>query len=251
MAKDDTSALRLSDVSEALALLTRLPVQMGAARGNRAAWAWPLVGVVTGAIAGMVAGVSLWLGLPLQIAAGLAIASQILATGALHEDGLADCADGFWGASTTPNRLKIMKDSHIGTYGVLALVLSVGLRWQALAFVMSYGHIFGPVIVAGVVSRTPMLVLMARLPFARADGLARHVGQPSGQTMGLGLVVAAIATLIFGGFWALPLAVLVVLLSWAWERLAMAKIGGQTGDVLGSAQQVTEIIALAAIAAML
>ena len=251
MAKDDIRPLRPADLTEALVLLTRLPVRMGRPRGATSAWAWPLVGIVIGALAGMVAGVALFLGLPLQIAGGLALATQIICTGAMHEDGLADCADGFWGGQDRDRRLGIMKDSQIGTYGVLALILSVGLRWQALVILMSYGHVFGPLLAAGVLSRAPMLVLMYAMPFARADGLARHVGQPGQNVMLIGVTAALIALLFTIGFWAIPLTIVVAMVTAGWGLLARAKIGGQTGDVLGAAQQLAEVAALLTLAALL
>jgi adenosylcobinamide-GDP ribazoletransferase len=127
---------------------------------------------------------ALWLGLPPGIAAGLALGAGILMTGALHEDGLADCADGFWGGHTAERRLEIMKDSRIGAYGVLALILVIGLKWLALAALIEHGALWAAVLVPACSAGAAMAWVMASLPFAREDGLARHVGRPSKSARG-------------------------------------------------------------------
>jgi len=169
----------------------------------------------------------------------------------LRSHGLADSADGFWGGQTRARRLEIMKDSRIGSYGVLALVLSLGLRWGALAAILEAGGLFAPLIAVAVLSRAPMAVLMAALPNARGAGLAQSVGRPGQDSATLGLLLAlGLAFMALGGavlaplFWA-------ALASIALAAAAKAKIGGQTGDILGAAQQVAEIAALLALAATL
>ena len=133
----DTLAMWWRDTRLAAAFLTRLPLAPeGAGSGKAladAARAFPIVGAAVGLAAGAALSVASWLGLhPLACAlVGLAVAA--LVTGALHEDGLADVADGFGGGRTRAAKLKIMRDSRIGAYGVLALVFSVGLRAAALA----------------------------------------------------------------------------------------------------------------------
>ncbi len=251
MSKDDTAAIKMGDLSEALVLLTRLPVTMGTPRGANAAWAWPLVGLATGLIAATVAGLAVLVGLPYQVAGGLAITAQILATGAMHEDGLADCADGFWGGHDPAGRLTIMKDSQIGTYGTLALGLSVLLRWQCIVALISFGHLFWPLMVAGVASRGAMLAVMATMDFARDTGLARQVGQPNRRCLHIGLLASAIVMVMGAGFMALPVAIVTGLAAWGSAALAKAKIGGQTGDVLGATQQICEFGALACLVALL
>lgn len=96
----DRLSQRWADVQLALALLTRLPLPGQALpdRGAGAAWAWPLAGVAVGGLAALTAALALAVGLPATVAAALALAVQALATGAMHEDGLADTADGLWGA---------------------------------------------------------------------------------------------------------------------------------------------------------
>ena len=243
----------LTDLRLALALLTRLPLPHlpdGAfAHQARAVWAYPLAGAVTGAIACACAALALWLGLSPALAAGLAIAAQIITTGAMHEDGLADMVDGVWGGWTRDRRLEIMKDSQIGTYGVLALILSLGLRWQALILLLPLSPLV--LIATGAFSRAGLPALMAALPHARDSGLSHSVGRPAiwpvWVALALGLGVALIA---LGPFVLLP----VVLGSGAAGlvgTVARAKLGGQTGDVLGATQQMVELILLLTLVALL
>lgn len=244
----------LHDLPAALGLLTRLPVPVDApramARGAAAAWAYPLAGAVVGAIGGVVYAVAVWLGLPAALAAGLAVAALVVTTGALHEDGLADTADGLWGGWTRDRRLEIMRDSRIGTYGVMALVLVIGLRTGALA-ALSPGTVWLALVGGGALSRAAMVGVWSMLPPARTDGLSATTGQPRAVTawlsLGLGIGIAALACGMAGVIAALTGLAGAVLVG----LVARAKIGGQTGDVLGAAQQIAEIATLLALVALL
>ncbi|GKY88718.1 adenosylcobinamide-GDP ribazoletransferase [Sinisalibacter aestuarii] len=242
---------RPGDIAEALALLTRLPVRAGPPRGAAAAWAWPLAGLAVALIAGLAGWIALAFGVPVGVAAGLVLAAQIAATGALHEDGLADSADGLWGGHDPARRLDIMKDSHIGSYGVLALGLSLLLRWSALSALIGAGWLFAPLIAAAALSRAPMAVLAAALPNARGSGLSSHVGAPDQATATLAVALAALLALLAVGWAMLAPLFWVALAGIAIAALARARIGGQTGDILGASQQLGEIAALAALASAL
>jgi adenosylcobinamide-GDP ribazoletransferase len=245
--------LHPGDLGAAVTLLTRLPWPLPAAhaRGARAAWAWPLAGALVALLAWGAGALLLWAGLPPAIAAGGALAAAIVVTGALHEDGLADCADGFWGGATRERRLEILRDSRIGSYGVVALVLVIGMRWIALAALFDAGGALAALIAVAMVSRGAMAGVMAALPFAREDGLAVHVGRPSRATAGTAGIVALVGTVLAVGFPGLAVAVLGALAAGALALLAHAKVGGQTGDVLGAAQQAAELVALLACVALL
>lgn len=249
MARSDPLATA-GDIPAALALLTRLPIPADHTRGVRAAWAWPLAGALVGAIAATVGGLTLWLGLPAPLVAALVVATQVVVTGALHEDGLADVADGFWGGHDTARRLEIMKDSRVGSYGVIALVLSLLARWAALTALLPFGGLFWLLVATGLLSRAPVGVLMAAMPNARGTGLAQSVGRPSQATATLGVIVALIAAFLCLGTAALAPILWAALATLAVAAIAKAKIGGQTGDVLGTTQQLCEIAALAALAAI-
>lgn len=244
---------QVEDVPAAIGFLSRLPVRVNPdwaqKRGARSAWAYPLAGAAIGALSGMVGLISLWLGLGPGLSAGLALVSLVMITGGLHEDGLADTADGFWGAASPLRRLEIMKDSRIGTFGVLALVLSILLRWSALAHLFGNGQVFWVLVGAAALSRAPLPLIMQSLPNARGAGLSADQGQPGDPAvwgaLGLGALLGVVS--LGGGVVMSALAAAVV--AFAFGRVAVAKIGGQTGDVLGAIQQVAEIAILAVLVA--
>ena len=124
------------DIGDALRFFTRVPVGDPGASApldiNRFAWAAPVAGAVVGLIGALALALTGLLGLPPLMRAGLATAALVAATGALHEDGLADVADGFGGGATRAMKLDIMRDSRIGAYGAIALTLALILRVGAL-----------------------------------------------------------------------------------------------------------------------
>jgi adenosylcobinamide-GDP ribazoletransferase len=219
----------------------------------------PLVGVVIGLIpAGVLLG-ALALRLGPLVAAGLSVAALVLVSGALHEDGLADTADGFWGGRTRERRLEIMRDSRVGSYGALAIALSLGLRvllLGTLADRLPPLAVATLVILVAALSRTAGLLPLALLRPARADGASATVGQPTRGTLAvacllMALVAAALTALgrltpVGVGLAALAAigAALIV------TRLSARAIGGQTGDVAGAAQQAAEVAALLAMLAV-
>ncbi len=248
MRKNDTRLFSLGDVGLAMVLLTRLPMPTLPARAfsrqAKAVWAFPVPGIAVAGCAIAVGWLSMRAGLPPTVVAGLVLCFQILLTGAMHEDGLADTADGFWGGYTRERRLEIMKDSHIGTYGVLALALSVGLRWATLAALIPLAGLI-PILAVAVLSRAAMPILMIALPNARGGGLSNSVGKPpiDSALAGGGLALAMSAFLI-GIAPTLILVIVGTATLVAIAILAQIKIKGQTGDVLGATQQVLENILL-------
>lgn len=241
------------DVAAAIGLLTRLPVRVDGARamarGARAAWAWPIAGALVAALAGAAGVVALWIGLPALVAAGLVVAAQAMLTGAMHEDGLADCADGFWGGWTPDRRLAIMKDSRTGAYGVVALVLVLLLRVTLLAALMA-GPWWAAVAALGAMSRVPMAALQAMLRPARPGGLSDRAGRPPAATVWLAAGVALLIALAGMGVAAVAVVAVVAVVTALWGVTARAKIGGQTGDVLGASQQLAEVAGLMALVAL-
>jgi adenosylcobinamide-GDP ribazoletransferase len=242
------------DPLAALGLLTRLPVPVNGdramARGAAAAWAYPLAGAVVGGLGGAVHWFAVALGLPPTVAAGLTLAALVVITGALHEDGLADTADGLWGGWTPARRLEIMRDSRIGTYGVVALVLSLGLRAGALAALPGPAAL--PALIAcGALSRAAMVTVWAALPPARRDGLSAGTGRPDPRAAALGLALALSIAATLCGAPGMVAALAALAGAGLIGAIARAKIGGQTGDILGAAQQVAEIAALVVLVALL
>lgn len=237
----ETVLIRLrDDILTGAGLLTRLPLPTHQPAGIRAAWSWPLIGLVVGGIAVATGAGALWLGLSAGAAAIVLLLVQVLVTGGLHEDGLADTADGLWGGWTRERRLEIMRDSRIGSYGVIALVLALLARWTAVVQLIATGH-WGAVVAAAVLSRAVLPGVMALVPPARTDGLSKGVGRPELTTavLSAGLALLIGFCLIGGGVAVAALITCGVAL--VLTRLAMARIGGQTGDILGAVQVVAEI----------
>lgn len=250
MTRDDNVAFIRADLISAFGLLSRLPLPQSAVTpSSRAAWAWPVVGATIGACAAASASVALALSLPAGVVAAIALATAALLTGGLHEDGLADTADGLFGGWTRERRLEIMKDSRIGSYGTLALLLVTMMRWSALTALIAAGQHWAALIAAGALSRAPMAVLITALPNARGAGLAHATGVPPRGAVMAALLIAATFALLCTGSGLLGMAALAAVTTLALGRLARARIGGQTGDILGASQQLAEAAAFAMAAA--
>ncbi len=222
--------------------------QRAMARGAASAWAYPLVGVIVGVILAAATAIMIWTGIPSGIVAGLVLAGSVIITGAMHEDGLADSADGLWGGWDKARRLEIMKDSHIGVFGVCAIALSLLIRWLALVVIVSTGAYWVAFIAVSALSRASMVVLMGTMPNARDGGLSKSVGRPTHATVWLAIVIAAGFAVLCGYPWAI---VVTAFTAFFCGLVAKAKIGGQTGDILGATQQLTEIATLIAIVTMI
>lgn len=237
------------DLMVATMFLTRLPIRstMAWQEGDLAASvpAFPIVGALLGLLGAGAYALASSFGLPPLIAATLAVALSILITGALHEDGLADIADGFGGGRIREEKLRIMRDSRLGSYGTLALVMGVVLRLGAIASLAQPSIVAVSLIAAGALSRAAMPIAMTMMQQARAAGLAASVGKPHPGRAAASALIAFLLTCL-----CLPLtqmvAVIAASLLGASILLILAKrqIGGITGDVLGALQQVVEIFAL-------
>ena len=243
-AHDEVSPI--SDFWRALALLSRVPVRgiedFRAEVIARSVWSWPLVGLVLAGFAMLPAMLVYYLTANVLIFAIVALACMVLLTGSMHEDGLADCADGFGGGFERARKLEIMRDSHIGTYGVVALLLCFVLRLTLLSAAADAGQAAILFLVMAITSRAAVPAVMHILPPARADGLGKGAGTPSVTMVGLGVGLAAILCLVLSGVY-VTIAVLVggLLAVGLVASLAKWQIGGQTGDVLGATQIVTEL----------
>lgn len=238
----------------AMAFLTRLPWPFPI-RETRplmaASWAFPAVGCAVGVIGGIAFALVDAAGLPGPAAAIVALAVTALATGALHEDGLADLADGFGGGRDADAKRRIMRDSRIGSYGVLALVLAVGFKAACLA-TLGADNAVAALIATHALARGVVPGLARALPFAAGDGLARSAGTPgrSGALWAAGISVVVALFVLPGGI-GLAAALCAGIAALAIGVLARRQIGGVTGDVLGAAEQAAEIAALATVTAFL
>ncbi len=248
----------IGDTIRSLGFLSRLPLpQSWFENGDdslpRNARAFPLAGAVLGLLAGAVLFMTYKMNLPPLACALLAIGALAAMTGALHEDGLGDTADGFFGASSVDRRLDIMKDSRIGTFAALTLIVFVGLKAALLmAIIDRAGAGYAAIALIGceAASRAGMLAFWHALPSARPGGLSDSIGRPQWETVvcgfGIGLVFLVFTLIPAGGFLSLINAlVLSTVLLFGFARLCMAKISGQTGDTLGAAQQIGSVAVLA------
>lgn len=243
MEPDIIARLR-NDLVSATALLTRLPLPDHAPRGAASAWAWPLVGAALGLGAAALGTLLLACGMAPGPAAAFALAALALATGALHEDGLADTADGLLGGRTVERRLEIMKDSRIGSFGAIALILVSLAAWSALAQALATGQHWTALPAAAALSRAAMPALMAALPQARPGGLSAQSGRPGPATAGLAAALALFLALLLCGGAAIPAALATALIAALLGRAALRLIHGQTGDILGAAQALSFAAAL-------
>ena len=264
---------RVQDILLALLFLTRLPVswllssRLFPDRSEDSSalcvWAFPLVGVLIGSIGAFVCLFFWWLGLPVFLNAVFCLLFITLLTGGLHEDGLADFADGLAGHDPA-HRLAIMRDSRIGSYGVLALILSLALRGGAIAQIINQNildeglldvvSIFAAFITICVISRGTMLLPLILMKPARSDGLGKFYAQASPKNsfflLAAGLLITlAVLILTFivdGKMQGLDITLFLVAsigIGCLPALLAHSRIGGQTGDILGAVQQFTEIAA--------
>ncbi len=230
---------RLGELQVAGMILTRLP--MGHVSGplpalSRCTWAFPVVGAGIGLLSGLTFAHSVSLGVPPLAAAMLALAVASLATGGLHEDGLADMADGFGGGKTVDAKLSIMKDSRIGSFGVLALIFILGVTAAGIA---STGSLFGFVAI-GAASRSAMLLPMTLLPPARSEGLGHSAATKFDNGVLFALIVGVVLMLLAGQVSGILMMAIVAM---AVCGLAKRQIGGQTGDILGATQKLAECAA--------
>jgi len=239
-----------------LAFLTRLPIARGTpgegADVARASWSFPVIGAGIGLLAGLVYWISFKLDLSPFISALLAVATTMLVTGCLHEDGLADTLDGFGGGATREQKLEIMRDSRVGSYGTCALVFSILFKTGAISSLGDPSLAMSALLAAHTGARATLPMFMRRVPPARPDGLAADAGRPPSGTPAIAALIG-FAVLVFalglGGavVTTLVLAAAVALLA----LLCMREIGGQTGDVLGAVEQTSEIVILLAASAWL
>ncbi len=244
----------IADLRIAASFVTIVPVASSKPAGDgavaRATWALPLAGLLVGlAGAAAYAVASKW-GLTPATAALLALATTVLITGALHEDGLADTADGLGGGRTRERKLEIMRDSRIGTYGACALLLSLGLRWSALAAIANPWAVMLALCAAHAAARAGVPAFMSLVPPARPDGLSASAGSPPGRSVAIAFALGTLGlVLALGPGKALVGLIVLSLAGLMLARLAIRQIGGQTGDILGTFEQTGEILILLVAAA--
>jgi adenosylcobinamide-GDP ribazoletransferase len=229
----------------ALGYFTRIPVPRrisgDAADLGAAARYLPLVGALVGGLGALTYAASLHV-FPAGIAVLLSMAATLAVTGAFHEDGLADCCDAFGGGYTRDDVLRIMRDSRIGAFGAIGLVIALALKWQALA-ALPPARAAWLMIAAHAASRVTAASYLVTLDYARPEGKAQPVAQRM-SPLAFGYAAALGLPWLFWPDWRAgcaalgALAALRVLLG----RYFVRRIGGYTGDCLGFAQQLAELV---------
>jgi len=213
---------------------------------NRAATHFPLVGLAIGIAVAIVWAVAASL-LPSIIAAGLALAAGMALTGGLHEDGLADCADGLGGGDTKEKALEIMRDSAIGTFGAAALIFSIGLRWAALTALSTSAGI-SALIIAHAVARGAIAIALRYATYARPEGTGKLVADGISSTeLAIAVGISIAVGLLFGGMAGIAAGIIGFAAAALMLAIFRRRIGGYTGDALGAMEQMAEIAVLIAL----
>lgn len=247
MISSDSIGLRLQQLLSCLIFYTRLPVGrwlVGEHDFAAAQWAAPVAGIAVGLCGGLIFATADATGLAPSVSAAICLAVIVMMTGALHEDGAADTADGFGGGKSAEDKLRIMRDSRIGTYGVLALGLSLLIRWAAIAALDDPVTVLATLVGAHGGSRALIPMFMKTVPPARNDGLSAGVGSIEQATALTALAIGLAALLLSGVMFAIAGATILFIWFLAIRALSLRQIGGQTGDVIGALQQGGEVLLL-------
>jgi adenosylcobinamide-GDP ribazoletransferase len=228
----------------ACTFLTRLPLPGSAVDAEtlaRSSTWFPVVGAIVGAVGGLTLTVAgrVW---PPFMAAVLSVLATVLLTGALHEDALADAADGFGGGRTREQVLEIMRDSRVGSYGTVALVLVLSARIGCLAAMAPLDGVRA-LIGAHVFARWSSLPLMLALPYARLEGSGKpFVGGVTRPRVLGGTLLAALFAVPALGWHALPAVLVAAIVTAIAGRYFHSRLGGITGDCLGATNQLVELV---------
>jgi adenosylcobinamide-GDP ribazoletransferase len=181
--------------------------------------------------------------MPTPAVAGLLVVALVVATGGLHLDGLADTCDGLFGGYTPEERLAIMRDSRLGSYGLLAVTSLLLLKWAAFLSLASPVR-RGALLLAPALGRWAMVEAVASFPYARPEGLGKAMRQVAWPYPALAGIIALAASLVFFAGWGLALFALASVLAWLVGWYVRGKVGGLTGDVYGAIAEVVEVAVL-------
>jgi adenosylcobinamide-GDP ribazoletransferase len=239
----------VTDFKISILFCTRLPLPHSLPIDSRdvarASWAFPITGAVVGGIGALVYMAASGLRLPSTLAAAFALLATLIVTGCLHEDGLADTADGFGGGRDGARKLEIMRDSRLGTYGACALLMSLLLRWAAISAIASPIAVGAALMAAHVTARAALPPFMRFVSPARPDGLSATAGEPGFRCVEVAILLGVLTLGLTLGLTAMAIGLALTAsasLFMAW--LSVRQIGGQTGDVLGALEQTVEIVIL-------
>jgi adenosylcobinamide-GDP ribazoletransferase len=237
----------LAGLRGAVSFLTQVPIGNGSGVGGadvgRGAVFFPLIGAAVGAAVA----VSAWLAslvAPPAVAAVIAVGVGAFLTGAIHVDGLADTLDGYGGRGRA-RTLAIMRDHAIGSYGVVGIVVDLGLRAAIIASLLPRSHLLLFLVAAGALSRSAAVGLGSLLPHARVEG--GHAGVLEGvgrRQAGIALLIGAGIALLCLGWIVLPAVAVVGAAAALWGWHCLRRLGGVTGDTLGAASEGAELLVL-------
>lgn len=242
----------MSGLLAALRLMTVLPLGAGSS-SDRAIAVSPAFFPIVGALIGLAsAGVFVAAAevLPVPVAAALAVVVPVFLTGALHLDGLADTADGLFGARTRERRLEIMVDPHVGAYGVSAIVIDLLVRWSVVAS-LEPATGWPVLVVAGVLSRGTVAVVIAMFPYIRKEGIGSAYAGRARAIVPVAVIISVALAVTFGGVPALAALGAAATGGLVVAGYARRSIGGVTGDIYGAVVEVSELAALLTLSALL
>ena len=241
------------DLLQALRFLTRIPVADDApadsANLRRAARAFPLTGLVVGGAGALVILFAAPFGIPATVTVMLALATMVMLTGGLHEDGLADSSDALFATTDPDERMKILKDSSSGVFAMLALIFVILIKWTALIAIMEESPLSAAsaIVAASIVSRVAFLVPVCFMSPIKEDGLGAALGSlnPASLILPLGVGAGALFFVLFGNIIAIAASLIVAAVAaFVIAILAEKKLGGYNGDIAGATQQISEAVAL-------
>ena len=234
----------MDSLRHAFGFLTILPVTSAGETPSSTARAWfPFVGVALGAaLVGLDAAARE--GLPPIVVGALLLSALLFLTRALHTEGLLDCCDGLFGAYTAEDRLRILRDTHVGAFAVMGGAALIATKWSLLASTPDAARI-GLLLVFPCLARFGMLLTMAAFPYARAQGVGTSLQQDGRHWhAAVGLLTAVLASALFLGPGGLVLLVAVSVAALALGRWITGKLGGMTGDAYGAVNELGEVLAL-------
>ena len=246
-----TTKQPLIDFFLAVSFLTRIPIPDVLKFENElmsAAWSFSLIGALLGFLCGSIAWVLLYLNIPIGIVAFLTVGSMILLTGGIHEDGLADMADGVGGGKSADEKIAIMRDSQIGTYGALSLIFMLGMKVTAIDIILNNHTILVCIIslvISGALSRLSMVTVAFLFENASKTGLGHFAGKPTLNSIVMPLIILTLISLLLLPILKLIIIILLcVLTTIVIGKFSKQQIGGYTGDILGATQVVSEVVIL-------
>ena len=248
----------VSDCLSCLIFFTILPIKIKPTKLSKNIYTLPIISLIIGIIITIPASLISLFNPEKIILACIITITSILITGCLHEDGLADFMDSF-GSNDKKKKLQIMNDSAIGTYGTISIVLSIILRLILINYLLVtllLSEVVIIIICASILSRSSMLYILATLPPLKGSGLGREANQINDDNIKFiyigSVILVGILSIIFLGFNVFLVSIATVIVSsLAITSLAWKKLGGQTGDVCGASQQISEILIYLAISLVL